>query len=546
MSMSLRTRFALAFALSVMAVSGALSFAIGERSMEEMRAGIGNSLRRVAEQLSIRLDQDMWARSGEVALLTTIVESETQSGGPATIKRALDRLKQAIPVFAWIGLTDKDGYVRVATGGILEGASIAQRPVFREGVKGPFIGDVHDAALLSKLLPNPSGEPMRFVDISFPVHDGQGRITGVLATHLDWGWAEEMRQSILKSRRTGRDVEIFVLSEDNTVLLGPAGSLGSVLTIPAVPRARQDGDGWSIEDWPDGRPYLTGYAFGEGFKDYRGLGWTVLAREPLDQAFVSVAALRRDIIIWGGIIALVCAGLGWFLAGRVAAPLHRIVETADRLRQGEAVEIPAHKGVRDIEMLTESLQALIGSLTQSETARSHAELQASHDSLTGLSNRLGLAVRLEQLLAGAERNRLALAALCLDLDGFKEVNDRFGHAGGDMLLKEAADRLRRCARGEDIVARLGGDEFIIVLASPPARIETDAQLVGERAIAALRDPIPLNGTDAAIGCSVGVALWPRHGTDFDGVIQLADRALYDSKRKGKNRVTLYERAEEAF
>lgn len=537
-STSLRTRFALTFALSIMVGSAVLSFAIGRRSSEEVRAEIGRNLTEVTQQVADKLERGMWARAGEVALLATLAELH-QPVDPAAVQISIDRLKHSIPHFSWIGFTDARGIVLAASDGILRGVDISRRPVFAEGVKGRFVGDVHEAVMLAKLLPNPTGETMKFVDISLPVMGRDGTVVGVMASHLSWEWAREVEQSVLTASDASQGVEVFLVSASGTVLLGPSGHIGQPLALDAVGKARRDGGGWSVETWSDGRAYLTGYAPARGYRDYGGLGWTIVARQPLETAFASVAELQRHIMAWGAGVAVAFAALGWLVAGRVAAPLGRIALAADRLRMGEPAAIPVEKGVSEIESLGSSLRALIDSLTRSEAARSHAEEQASHDRLTGLANRLGLEERLAGMVATAGRSGGGLAVLCLDLDGFKGVNDTLGHHAGDVLLREVAARLRTCARQGDVVARLGGDEFMMVLAAPVDAAATDARLVGERVIEALRRPFSLDGVEARIGCSVGAALWPQHGADVKDVGRLADEALYAAKRGGKGRVVLH-------
>ncbi|CUW39821.1 putative Diguanylate cyclase domain protein [Magnetospirillum sp. XM-1] len=537
-STSLRVRFSLTFALSIMVGSGLLSYAIGSRSSEGVRAEIGRNLSEVTHQIADKLDRGMWARSGEVALLSTLVETQTTLD-PKAVRVSLDRLKHSIPYFAWIGFTDPQGRVLAATGGILDGVDISKRPVFAEGVKGVFVGDVHEAVVLAKLLPNPSGEPMKFVDISRAVYGRDGTMLGVVASHLSWEWAREIEQSVLTPFDASQEVEVFVVATDDTVLLGPSSQIGHPLKLRSIARARQGDGNWQVETWPDGREYLTGYALARGYKDYGGLGWTIVARQPTETAFAAVSALQRHVIWWGAGVALACAAFGWLVASRVSAPLRRIALAADRLRGGEPVDIPAEKGVLEIQSLSTSLRALIDSLTRSEAARSHAEVQASHDRLTGLTNRLGLEDLLGRMLASARRSQSSLVVLCLDLDGFKGVNDTLGHGIGDLLLQEVAVRLRACARQGDITARLGGDEFMMVLSAPSHAAAADAMVVGERIVHSLGEPFVLDGNPVKIGCSVGAALWPLHGDDIGDVTRLADEALYAAKRGGKNRVVLH-------
>lgn len=194
-----------------------ISTCLRTRSSDEVRGGIGRSLASVAHNMADKLDRGMWARSGEVSVLATLV---TQLGGQdlAAIRGSLDQLRRAIPVFSWIGYTDARGRVLAASDGLLEGVDISKRPVYLHGVNGTFVGDVHDAVLLAKALPNPSGEPMKFVDVSTPIKDAQGRVVGVLGAHLSWAWARELRDSVLAARDTAKDTELFVVAIDNTVL----------------------------------------------------------------------------------------------------------------------------------------------------------------------------------------------------------------------------------------------------------------------------------------------------------------------------------------
>lgn len=249
----------------------------------------------------------------------------------------LDQLKTSIPVFSWIGLTDSAGNVVAASDQILVGSDISQRPVYQEGKKGTFIGDVHNAVLLANLLPNPTGEPMQFVDISKALTDENGKFTGVLATHLSWEWTSQVKDEIvqpLKDELSG--AEVFVISGmDNTVLLGPDDLTGTFLELNSIQNARKGDNSWLVETWPDGKRYLTGFAVGDGHDDYSGLGWTVIIRIPEENAFAPVDKLKSYIIKLGTITAVVFAIIGWFLAGFITSPLRRISRAAHNLRLGK-------------------------------------------------------------------------------------------------------------------------------------------------------------------------------------------------------------------
>lgn len=127
--------------------------------------------------------------------------------------------------------------------------------------------------------------------------------------------------------------------------------------------------------------------------DYPGLDWTILARQPIDVAFAPVQQLLLYIWAIGIAFTLLIACIGWFIAGRVIAPLKEITYAADQLSAGATIEIPQHKGIRDIEILSSSLQTLINSLTKTTTALDHMETLAHSDRLTGLPNRMALVLK---------------------------------------------------------------------------------------------------------------------------------------------------------
>jgi diguanylate cyclase (GGDEF)-like protein/PAS domain S-box-containing protein len=156
------------------------------------------------------------------------------------------------------------------------------------------------------------------------------------------------------------------------------------------------------------------------------------------------------------------------------------------------------------------------------------EHQALHDPLTGLPNRLLFGERIGQAIRHAERNKSKLAVVLMDLDRFKEVNDSLGHSAGDHLLTKVGERMRDAVRASDTVARLGGDEFGLLL--PELDCADGALPVISRIRAALERPVYVHSLPLAVEASIGIAIYPDHGTDAQSLIQKADVAMYDSKR----------------
>jgi diguanylate cyclase (GGDEF)-like protein len=186
----------------------------------------------------------------------------------------------------------------------------------------------------------------------------------------------------------------------------------------------------------------------------------------------------------------------------------------------------------------EQLEQVVEARTQGlEAANKQLRHLATHDSLTGLPNRVLLDDRLTQAAAHAERDGHSFAVAMFDLDRFKVVNDSFGHRAGDELIKEVAHRLASVARGTDTVARLGGDEFLFIM-DRLARRE-DAVHIVRRAVEALSQPIRIGDVDIHASASIGVAMFPVDGKGVDTLIANADAAMYCAKQRGRNNIQCY-------
>lgn len=173
-----------------------------------------------------------------------------------------------------------------------------------------------------------------------------------------------------------------------------------------------------------------------------------------------------------------------------------------------------------------------------DATASRAILHSSqHDTLTGLPNRKLFQVCFQRAAEACAADNKRLAVLFLDLDGFKPINDRHGHAMGDLLLEGVAKRLRSCVRGNDVISRLSGDEFAVLLEN----IETpsDAGARAERILHRLSAAYAIKGNRLSVGASIGVAVFPDDATDFDTLLGNADSAMYRAKADGKNTYRLY-------
>jgi diguanylate cyclase (GGDEF)-like protein/PAS domain S-box-containing protein len=190
--------------------------------------------------------------------------------------------------------------------------------------------------------------------------------------------------------------------------------------------------------------------------------------------------------------------------------------------------------------ISEGHTALIGSLldiTERKQAEKTIEHLAFHDPLTGLPNRLLFMDRLNQAIARAHRQHESFTVMFLDLDRFKTINDSLGHTAGDTALKEVGKRLEASLRETDTVSRFGGDEFNILLTQTSH--EEEIELVAHKILKTLAWPYDINGHEAFMSCSIGIAIYPKDGTETTALVKNADTALYRAKDLGRNNFQFY-------
>jgi diguanylate cyclase (GGDEF)-like protein len=167
--------------------------------------------------------------------------------------------------------------------------------------------------------------------------------------------------------------------------------------------------------------------------------------------------------------------------------------------------------------------------------------QATLDQLTNLPNRYLYNDRFLQKMVLAKRNSSSLVLILWDLDGFKSVNDTYGHLAGDRMLVSVAELMRVLLRESDTLARFGGDEFVMLLSSPKDHEEDVAKLMTSRVFSALQKPLDIGSDKVVIGASCGVSFFPKHTEDSEILFNMADKALYEAKRSGKNRAVIWTR-----
>jgi diguanylate cyclase (GGDEF)-like protein/PAS domain S-box-containing protein len=177
-------------------------------------------------------------------------------------------------------------------------------------------------------------------------------------------------------------------------------------------------------------------------------------------------------------------------------------------------------------------------VTELKQAESRNHAQAITDHLTGLLNRQGFEAALDDAIRNADETVTELACIFIDLDRFKWINDNFGHAAGDEVLRQVVTRIRTTLRPDDTMSRLGGDEFAILVNAD--QVEALASEIGDRICAILREPILVEGAELSVSASIGIALYPVHATNAAELLLKSDMAMYARKRDGKNGMLVFD------
>jgi len=177
-------------------------------------------------------------------------------------------------------------------------------------------------------------------------------------------------------------------------------------------------------------------------------------------------------------------------------------------------------------------------VTELKQAESRNHAQAITDHLTGLLNRQGFEAALDDAIRNADETATQLACIFIDLDRFKWINDNFGHAAGDEVLRQVVTRVRTTLRPDDTMSRLGGDEFAILVNAE--QVEALASEIGDRICASLHEPIPVDGAELSVSASIGIALYPDHAANAAELLLKSDMAMYARKRDGKNGMLVFD------
>jgi diguanylate cyclase (GGDEF)-like protein len=464
---------------------------------------------RVARNLVADVDGELQGIESGLRVLATSAELE-RGDLPTFHTRALEALK--FQNAASYALTDRSGQLVLSTlrpfGSLLAPSGVAAQlaPVF--SARSVVLSDLFQGTLINRPLIVMAVPVQRRGEVVYTLNASLSpqRLTDILVRQkLPEGWVAALLDSSGTIVARSRDAARFV---------------GQRAVEPLIKASHERREGTLETVTKDGVPVLTAYSR-SGTST-----WTIAVGAPRQALIAQVEQGLTGIGI-GMMVALVFGlWLASSIAARIASAVRGLIEPALALGSGRPVELPPQP-LRETQAVGQALQRAAQMLAQ-------AQHLANHDGLTGLCNRMLFDELARRELAAARRYGRALAVLAIDLDGFKEVNDRHGHAAGDAVLKGASERILGMARATDTVARLGGDEFAMLL---PGADRDGASRFAATLVEALGRPYP--GVGTAVSASIGVALLSEAGTTVTTVLKRADGALYDAKRAGKNRVMVW-------
>lgn len=549
--LSFRAQMAFAFGSLTFLILLLASAVWGAWTFHLLESQVRNELQARVHAASELIVQGLRDRSTDITELSRM-PGALLNGAPAPdLQARLDAKRALRTEYAWLGVASTDGHVLAATQHMLMGKDVSQQEWFKAGQTSTWTGDVHEAVLLSRLMPREKqGEPLRFLDIAAPVRDTRGQIGGVLCAHLHWSWITRLAESILRSGAQARQLQIYIMDRQG-VTLYPFAETGATSLRPQADINANVGE----RMWADGKRYVTGQAALPA-SDNQHLGWRIVLRQPVDAAYAPLRAFVQQMAAITFIVALLAAWLAYWLASYLNAPIALLAKAVDNLGGDNGhVKVAAHLPP-ELQRLSDAIQTASTNLTASrrellkanelleqrvdERTRALAlanealTRQAMTDGLTRVANRRAFDQKLADTHALSARADTAYGLLVIDTDFFKRVNDRHGHQVGDGVLVAVAEQLVCSLRATDFVARYGGEEFVVLL--HPVKTAEELLAIAEKLRCAVEQFT--FDTVGRVTISVGGCLVQGGATDLRQAIQLADNALYEAKHQGRNRCVL--------
>ena len=345
--LSFKVALSLGFATVLFLTILANDFVIGRQVTKELFSSQQNQQILLTRFITDSLNSDIVERRREIQQFSRLILPQLVHSPQSEIRAHLESLQQDYRFYSWIGYTDPHGNVLAGTNGILEGVNAAHRPWFHGALESDYIGDVHSALMLEKLLsPPPSGEPLRFIDIASAVYDDHGAVAGVLVAHVSFEWAKETIKDALKLTENPA-TSVYLVTQDSIVLY-PEKLSGKRLPVALQANTSK------VMDWPD-EPHLTSTR--EIKHKNHPLTWQIVITTPM--AIVSKHQDNLDLTILFTVIVATILGslLATYYIDKVSLVLSRIASYATSVARGEkANKLYAHTHIEELQQLASAVR----------------------------------------------------------------------------------------------------------------------------------------------------------------------------------------------
>ena len=361
MKNSFNLKFSILVGILTFTIAIIVGFYSNSISQKQLEINSGESLVKLSKRVNDILDREMLERYREIKFAASLPVMTNEKSTINEKREFIQKIKNNYNHHEWIGYALPDGTVEVGTNGYLEGKNVKARPWHPNGLENAYIGDVHDALLLAKLLPNNSGEAIYFSDVAFPVINNEGKTLGVLCTHLTWQWTRDVIRGIQRDN----DVDIFLLSKDGLILVGPdktERSNISDISKNVAETFKGNEPLYKTIKWDSESEYLTASSVSLGFEEYKGFSWKVIVRQPVTKAFKIANDNTKSIFYISLIAGILGSLIGIIISNIISSPLKKLSQIVDNLRENKKVDFLEKVSNDDIGKLHNAIENLYKSL----------------------------------------------------------------------------------------------------------------------------------------------------------------------------------------
>ena len=255
---------------------------------------------------------------------------------------------------SWAGFADLSGEVIASTGGLLVGQNVSERPWYRNGLKGGFAGDVHDAVLLAQLLGSDNTEPLRFIDLARPVTDANGDPRGVVGLHIDAAWLEDY----LRETSETFGIDLYLINPSGDISASSSDEAPDTAELQILGAAQTGVQSGGRETWPDGREYFSALVPEVSYGELPKFGWRMVGRLDADRLDIGVDLIRNG-ALYALVVAISLIGLLTALVARaVRTPFAQLAASAQRIADGSQEYLPSFRTTREAALLSAALTRL--------------------------------------------------------------------------------------------------------------------------------------------------------------------------------------------